>query len=54
MGVVVNRPMDFNVGTVLVQLDATEETELVSMPVYFGGPVQSDRGYVLHDAGSTW
>ena len=24
------------------------------MPVYFGGPVQAERGFVLHEPGGNW
>ena len=29
-------------------------TELEDVLVHFGGPVQTDRGFVLHDAGGPW
>lgn len=51
LGLVINRPTDITVGDLLkrIDLDLTEETgEVQSTPVFFGGPVQTDRGFVLH------
>lgn len=49
LGVIVNRPMDMTIGTLLerVEIPPTEKP-LAEAPVYFGGPVQTDRGFVLH------
>ncbi|MEM8985308.1 MAG: YqgE/AlgH family protein [Pseudomonadota bacterium] len=49
MGIVINKPLeDITLGALLLQLDvdATEAAEARS--VMFGGPVQTDRGFVLH------
>lgn len=51
LGLVINRPTDITVGDLLkrIDLDPTEETGAVQdTPVFFGGPVQTDRGFVLH------
>ncbi|MFT0544785.1 YqgE/AlgH family protein [Allopusillimonas ginsengisoli] len=51
LGLVINRPTDITVGDLLkrIDLDLTEETGAVqATPVFFGGPVQTDRGFVLH------
>ncbi|KAA0889609.1 YqgE/AlgH family protein [Pusillimonas sp. ANT_WB101] len=51
LGLVINRPTDITVGDLLrrIDLDLTEETgDVQSTPVFFGGPVQTDRGFVLH------
>src|ERR1700757_2040341 len=41
LGLVINRPTD---------IDLKLEIEpLLHVPVYFGGPVQTERGFVLHD-----
>ena len=55
MGIVVNRPMNLVLGEMLEQLDieATEPSAL-EIPVYLGGPVQTDRGFVLHNGDPTW
>jgi putative transcriptional regulator len=55
MGIIVNRAAPLTLGDVLAQMDITTGIEEVaSAPVYFGGPVQPERGFVLHDAGGTW
>jgi putative transcriptional regulator len=55
LGLVVNRPIDLTLGALFEQLDiALEDTRCASMPVYFGGPVQTDRGFVLHHPVGEW
>lgn len=50
MGIVINRPMEIQLGEVLNQLEIESPTEAISdAPVYLGGPVQTDRGFVIHD-----
>lgn len=50
MGIVINRPMEIQLGEVLAQLEIDPEASNVSnAPVYLGGPVQTDRGFVIHD-----
>jgi putative transcriptional regulator len=49
MGIVINRPMEIRLGEVLEQLDIAPEAEGVAdAQIYLGGPVQTDRGFVLH------
>ena len=55
MGIIINRAAPLTLGDVLAQMDITTGLEEVaSAPVYFGGPVQPERGFVLHDAGGRW
>ena len=55
MGILVNRVAPLTVGDVLAQMNITTDLEaLAQAPVYFGGPVQPERGFVLHDAGGSW
>ena len=50
MGLVINRPTDVNLGDVFDKLDLKLEIQpKTSEHVYFGGPVQMDRGFVLHE-----
>lgn len=52
MGIVINRPLGVRLGELLTQLDiATLDSGVRETPVYQGGPVQTDRGFVLHTAG---
>lgn len=49
MGLVINRPTDVNLHTVFERLDLDLEImPLSDVPVYFGGPVHTDRGFILH------
>lgn len=49
LGVIVNRPIDMTVATLFERIDMPlQSEELARQPVYFGGPVQTDRGFVLH------
>lgn len=50
MGLVVNRPQDLSLADILVQLRPDQEAapSTVHVPIYLGGPVQTDRGFVLH------
>ncbi len=50
LGLVINRPIDIDMGTLFDKIDLKLEIQPVaSQPVYFGGPVQTERGFVLHD-----
>jgi putative transcriptional regulator len=50
MGIIINRPMEIQLGEVLAQLEIeAEHREICELPVYLGGPVQTDRGFVIHD-----
>jgi putative transcriptional regulator len=52
LGLVINRPLEMRMSEVLDQLSlATEDARLRDMPVLGGGPVQRDRGFVLHRPG---
>lgn len=49
MGIVINRPLDLSVGEILSHLSITHYDETYDqVPVFCGGPVQSERGFVLH------
>ena len=49
MGLVVNRLSDYKLGDVLQQMHMPcERVEVASTPVLMGGPVQPERGFVLH------
>lgn len=52
MGIVINRPLDVTLGELFEQLEiASAQPGVKETPVYQGGPVQTDRGFVLHSAG---
>ncbi|XOZ32757.1 YqgE/AlgH family protein [Halomonadaceae bacterium KBTZ08] len=52
MGLTVNHPMDLDLGDLLSQLSL--EGDPPSAPVYQGGPVQPERGFVLHRPVGQW
>lgn len=55
MGIVINRPLDLNLGEVLEHMSIEVENETVnSMMVLQGGPVQRDRGFVIHEPAGEW
>ena len=49
MGLIVNKPAeDVRLSDLLSQLDIVPQPPERDMPVHFGGPVESARGFVLH------
>jgi putative transcriptional regulator len=53
LGLVINRPLEMRMSEVLDQLSLkTDDAQLRDMPVLSGGPVQRDRGFVLHRPGA--
>jgi putative transcriptional regulator len=55
MGVVINRPIDMTLDALFEQVDLhLNGNPIASKPVYFGGPVQVDRGFVLHQPAGNW
>lgn len=55
LGLVVNRPIDLTLRDLLDQLEISHEGQsLREFPVMFGGPIQVDRGFVLHAPVGAW
>ena len=55
LGIVVNRPTDMRLSTLFAQIDVPlANAEVGNTPVHFGGPVQVDRGFVLHRPLGNW
>lgn len=51
MGLVINRPTELDMGALFEKIEVKlEAAPLSDQPVYFGGPVQIERGFVLHEA----
>lgn len=51
MGLVVNRPTEVDLATLFDKIELKLEiAPLLKQPVYFGGPVQIERGFVLHES----
>ncbi|MBG6074848.1 YqgE/AlgH family protein [Polaromonas sp. CG_9.11] len=51
LGLIINKPSDINVQGLFdkVELPLRRE-DLTTMPVFQGGPVQTERGFVLHES----
>jgi putative transcriptional regulator len=55
LGVVVNRPIDLTLHALLEQIEITPNTDDAKLiSVHYGGPVQTDRGFVLHTPTGAW
>ena len=55
LGVIINRPIDMDLGELFEKVEiGLDSTDLARQPVYFGGPVQTDRGFVLHRPAGEW
>ena len=55
LGLVVNRPTEMNLHALLEQVSIDPQGDAFkSIAVHFGGPVQVDRGFVLHTPVGEW
>jgi putative transcriptional regulator len=55
LGVVVNRPIDMTLHALLEQIEiGNPAAACKAVPVHYGGPVQIDRGFVLHAPAGAW
>jgi len=55
LGIVVNRPIDMTLQALFERLSLSmEDRARADAPIYFGGPVQTDRGFVLHLPTGEW
>ncbi len=50
LGLVINKPIDIKLKNLFEKVDLSlDRPELAESAVYFGGPVQTERGFVLHE-----
>jgi putative transcriptional regulator len=50
LGLVINKPIDIKLKNLFEKVELTLDREdLAEEPVFFGGPVQTERGFVLHE-----
>jgi putative transcriptional regulator len=50
LGLVINKPIDIKLKNLFEKVDLPlDRAELAEQPVFFGGPVQTERGFVLHE-----
>jgi putative transcriptional regulator len=55
LGIVINRPMDMEMGEVFAQLSLTNpDPSVASTPILQGGPVELQRGFVIHQSPEDW
>lgn len=55
MGLVINRPTGIALSEIFNQLDITSTDSPHAIdPIYAGGPVQTDRGFILHSSNKKW
>src|SRR6266700_2231299 len=55
LGIVINKPIEMTLSTLFEQIDVPlADASLRETPVHFGGPVQVDRGFVLHRPLGNW
>ncbi len=50
LGLVINKPIDIKLKNLFQKVDLSlDSEELAEQPVFYGGPVQTERGFVLHE-----
>jgi putative transcriptional regulator len=55
MGIVVNRPTNICLGDILEHMEITAVEESIKhIPIFEGGPVQKERGFVIHPFKQEW
>ena len=55
LGLVINRPLDMTLAKLLDQVSIpAASAQCNSIAVHYGGPVQTDRGFVLHGPVGNW
>ncbi|MGD8842004.1 MAG: YqgE/AlgH family protein [Gammaproteobacteria bacterium] len=55
LGLVVNRPLDMQLGEILQHIHLEDaQLQARQLPVHLGGPVQQDRGFILHEPLGHW
>ncbi len=55
LGVIINRPISLTLDDLFNQVQIPlADAEMKRVPVHFGGPVQTDRGFILHDPVGQW
>jgi putative transcriptional regulator len=55
LGIVINRPIQMKLGEIFMQMNIPVTSSIASdMPVFAGGPVQQEHGFVLHTKEGKW
>lgn len=55
LGVIVNRPIEMKMAELFSQIGTSlSSSDRAEQPLYFGGPVETERGFVLHQPVGEW
>jgi putative transcriptional regulator len=54
MGITINQPIDFTLKEMLAYLELDIDPDLPEETLFNGGPVQKERGFVLHSGTRQW
>ncbi len=55
MGIVINKPLDIELGEIFQQMEIDTNNAIARQQIVFqGGPVHIDRGFILHKSATTW
>ena len=55
LGIIINRPLSLTVGELLAYLQIpVSRPDIAAMPIYSGGPVQPEQGFVVHTPLGRW
>ncbi len=55
LGIIINQPTRMQLNDVFEQIDISSDDENINQhPVYFGGPVLQEQGFVLHRGDKKW
>ena len=55
MGIVINKPLDLLLDEILEQMNIPSKNEQIKhQPVYEGGPIQTEQGFILHRSEKKW
>ncbi|WP_326539025.1 YqgE/AlgH family protein [Pseudorhodoferax sp.] len=50
LGLVINKPIDIKLKNLFEKVELSlDRADMAEQPVFFGGPVQTERGFVLHE-----
>lgn len=55
LGIIINRPSDIGLGEIFAQLNIkASESEILDQTILTGGPVLTDRGFIIHTPHGNW
>ncbi len=54
VGLIINRPMQYSLGIVFEQMQIEANQTQEQRPLLYGGPIQPERGFVIHRPGGIW